>query len=73
MMGALLNAINPAGKLKKHLNTSIFSDVISAAPIGKLIPQLNPPVSEEALYAASDLKYRDFLIVALIVNERDAH
>jgi protoporphyrinogen oxidase len=41
---------------------------ISSMPITALIQRLDPPPPEEVLQAASQLKYRDFLIVSLIVN-----
>ena len=44
---------------------------ISSMPIRELIQQFEPPVPEEVLKAALKLKYRDFLIVALIINKAD--
>lgn len=44
------------------------SDVISSAPVHELIPAISPKVPAPALTAASQLRYRDFLTVALIVR-----
>ncbi len=41
---------------------------INSMPITALMHSLDPPPPEEVLTAARGLKYRDFLIVALIVN-----
>jgi protoporphyrinogen oxidase len=43
--------------------------VISSAPLSELMQNLVPQPSAEALEAASRLKYRDFLIVALIAKD----
>src|SRR5205814_10006165 len=44
------------------------TDFISSMPIRDLINALDPVPPEEILDAASKLRYRDFLIVSLIVN-----
>ena len=44
---------------------------ISSLPLRELIEMLSPAVPAEVLSAARDLKYRDFLTVALIVDRRD--
>ncbi|PSM50219.1 FAD-dependent oxidoreductase [Chroococcidiopsis sp. CCALA 051] len=44
---------------------------ISSMPITALVQRLDPPAPERVLTAARSLKYRDFLIVALIVNQPD--
>lgn len=50
----------------------IFSEqFISTMPVTALINRLNPPPPDYVLEAARGLKYRDFLIVSLIVNEED--
>ena len=43
--------------------------VISSAPVRELVQAV--PVSEEASKAANDLRYRDFLTVALVVEKPD--
>jgi protoporphyrinogen oxidase len=43
--------------------------VISSAPLSELMKGLLPAPSEDALAAASRLKYRDFLIVVLIAKD----
>ena len=42
--------------------------VISSAPLKELVRGLSPPASAAASHAAENLKYRDFLTVALIVR-----
>ena len=44
---------------------------INSMPLSALIPRLHPLPPDEVLAAARGLKYRDFLIVSLIIN-RDA-
>jgi protoporphyrinogen oxidase len=41
---------------------------INSMPISTLVYRLDPPPPEEVLIAARGLKYRDFLIVSLIIN-----
>jgi protoporphyrinogen oxidase len=47
------------------------SDVISTMPLPALVRALTPEVDAETLDAASRLRFRDFLIVVLIVNRQD--
>ncbi len=42
--------------------------VISSAPLRDLVRTLDPPMPDEVRTAAADLRYRDFLIVALIAR-----
>jgi protoporphyrinogen oxidase len=64
---------------KNNLKTIITGDgqeiivehVISTMPLRKLISILEPAVPDEVQEAANKLKYRDFLIVGLIVNQKD--
>ncbi|MEG4067933.1 NAD(P)/FAD-dependent oxidoreductase [Microcoleus sp. Pol11C2] len=44
---------------------------ITSMPISALVARLKPQPPEEVLHAARSLKYRDFLIVSLIVNRKD--
>ena len=44
--------------------------VISSAPIRDLMSSMDPPPPAEAASAAQGLRYRDFLIVCLIVRDR---
>jgi protoporphyrinogen oxidase len=44
---------------------------ISSMPIRDLINALNPPPPEEVRRAANNLRYRDFLIVSLIIGRKD--
>jgi protoporphyrinogen oxidase len=45
-------------------------DVVSSMPISELVRVLDPPAPEHVVAAADDLRYRDFLTVALVVPER---
>jgi protoporphyrinogen oxidase len=47
------------------------SDFISTMPIRDLFESLRPPPPDEALQAARDLRYRDFLTVGLILDCSD--
>ena len=44
------------------------SDFISSMPIRELVRKLSPPPPAEVSEAADNLHYRDFIIVALVVN-----
>jgi protoporphyrinogen oxidase len=44
---------------------------ISSMPLTEFIKRLDPPPPPEVLKAATELKYRDFLTVCLIVNKAD--
>jgi protoporphyrinogen oxidase len=54
-----------------ELNVVSGTDFISSMPIREAIQKFKPAVPKKVLEAASDLKYRDFLTVALIINKRD--
>ncbi len=43
--------------------------VISSMPISQLLQAMDPPAADRAVRAADDLRYRDFLTVALVVPE----
>jgi protoporphyrinogen oxidase len=47
------------------------TDFISSMPIRELIKSLDPPAPPEVRRAADSLRYRDFLIVSLIINRKD--
>ncbi|MBD2059302.1 NAD(P)/FAD-dependent oxidoreductase [Oculatella sp. FACHB-28] len=44
---------------------------VSTMPVTALLHRLDPPPPEHVLEAARGLKYRDFLIVSLVVNQPD--
>jgi protoporphyrinogen oxidase len=46
-----------------------YDHVISSAPITEILSAVSPPLPAEALAAAASLKYRDFILVALILKE----
>ncbi len=45
------------------------TDVISSMPISQLLEAMDPPVPDEVKAAAADLRYRDYLIVALVLKD----
>ena len=45
------------------------TEVISSMPISHLLEAMDPPVPAEVAAAAADLRYRDYLIVALVLPE----
>lgn len=45
------------------------TDFISSMPIREAVQKLKPDVPQEVLHAANDLKYRDFITVALMVRK----
>ena len=47
------------------------TDFISSMPIRDLVDALDPPPPQEILEAAARLRYRDFLIISLIVNRKE--
>jgi protoporphyrinogen oxidase len=51
-------------------NTYDCTHVISSMPMGALVAAMSPSPPEEVLRAARDLRYRDFMTVALVVPER---
>jgi protoporphyrinogen oxidase len=47
------------------------TDFISSMPVRDLVNALDPPAPAEIREAANRLRYRDFLIVSLVVNRKD--
>mgnify|MGYP000697517873 CR=1 FL=1 len=45
--------------------------VISSAPIRETVAAIEPALPKEAMLASQGLKYRDFITVALVVNDKD--
>jgi protoporphyrinogen oxidase len=45
------------------------ANVISSIPLDELIRLLDPPPPEQVLNAANNLRYRDFILVGLILNK----
>ena len=54
-----------------HYQTIAGTDFISSMAITEFVKRLDPPPPFEILKAADRLKYRDFLIVCLIVNKKN--
>ena len=46
--------------------------VISSVPLRELVGYVQPPASRQVLAAARGLKYRDFVVVGLVVKDRNA-
>jgi len=65
---------NKVGALEVKRNGQVEliygSDFICSMPLRETIQKLKPQVPKEVLDAANDLKYRDFLTVALIIKKR---
>jgi len=47
------------------------TDFISSMPIRELINAIDPPPPEDVVRAANKLRYRDFLIVSLVLNRKN--
>jgi protoporphyrinogen oxidase len=58
-------------EIRRNGQTEIIrgTDFISSMPVKELVQKLKP-VPDEVLQAANKLRYRDFILVALIVNRR---
>jgi len=64
-------AVSVIGQAKDGTRTEYAcSHVISSMPLSQLVSAMDLPASEPAAKAASDLRYRDFLTVALVVPEK---
>ena len=64
-MATEVEAVGPDGAKVVHPAT----EVISSMPISHLLQAMDPPVPAEVSAAAADLRYRDYLIVALVMPE----
>jgi protoporphyrinogen oxidase len=60
-----VEATGADGSVSSHPCT----EVISSMPISQLLEAMDPPVPDEVKAAAADLRYRDYLIVALAMRE----
>jgi protoporphyrinogen oxidase len=61
-----VTVIGPDG-LRREI---MCSDLISSMPLGHLVRALGPGVPDEVQAAADGLRYRDFLTVALVVDQK---
>jgi protoporphyrinogen oxidase len=52
------------------MKETVAAQVISSAPLRSLVAGLCPPVSGETRRAADALRYRDFLVVAVILKDK---
>ncbi len=57
--------------LGKEPYTIEATDFISSMPIKELIAKMDPPPPEQVRQAAEGLRYRDFLTVALVIDEEN--
>ena len=58
-------------KRNGHTEPVTGTDFISSMPVRELIRKLQPAAPQEVIDAANGLNYRDFLTIALIVNQKD--
>lgn len=66
------NSIEALEVKRNGKNEVIYgTDFISSMPIREAVRKFQPAVPEAVLNAANELKYRDFLTIALIINKRD--
>ena len=66
--GRAVNVVAQKGGVEQSF---ACSEVISSMPMSSLLRAMDPPPPADVLHAANDLRYRDFLTVALVVPERD--
>jgi protoporphyrinogen oxidase len=62
----MVTARGPNGQLEEYCGEHL----VSSMPIRELVAQLEPRLSENAIYAAQSLRYRDFITVGLIVRDQ---
>ncbi|HEY7089503.1 MAG TPA: NAD(P)/FAD-dependent oxidoreductase, partial [Tepidisphaeraceae bacterium] len=67
--GMRVNGVSVA--VNGHAERIEGTHFISSMPLTELIKKLDPPPSPDVLTAASKLRYRDFLTVCLIVNQKE--
>ena len=62
-------AVSVSAESNGITSTYPCTDVISSMPMGALLAAMDPPPPAEVLAAAHDLRYRDFMTVALVVPQ----
>ncbi|MGZ8762201.1 MAG: NAD(P)/FAD-dependent oxidoreductase [Acidimicrobiia bacterium] len=62
-------AVSVAAETAGATTTYRCTHVISSMPMGALLEAMDPPVPAAVLAAARDLRYRDFITVALVVPQ----
>ena len=60
--------VHPKGKDPYEIQAT---DFISSMPIKELVAKMDPPPPDAVRQAAQGLRYRDFLTVALVINEEN--
>ena len=63
------HAVSVSAESAGATTTYDCTHVISSMPMGALLEAMDPPVPAEVLAAARDLRYRDFMTVALVVPQ----
>jgi protoporphyrinogen oxidase len=53
---------------RSHFRVAYGADFVSSIPVTKLVMMLSPPPPDEILDAAANLRYRDLVVVAVMVN-----
>ena len=53
-----------------HEQSGPYQHLINSAPLGSVIRAISPQLPDDALEAATQLNYRDFILVALILNSQ---
>ena len=66
-----VGAVTEIDTLEGRSRRVAVDSVVNTMPLGRLVRALDPPAPAHVLAAADRLKYRDFLIVVLIVDEPD--
>lgn len=57
-----------AVKINNHLDLIQGEEFISSIPITRLVAKLRPPPPEDILKAAAKLRFRDLIVVAIMIN-----
>lgn len=66
------NKVRKIGIVETGQHKELYgNNFISSMPIRELVQKIDPPVPNEILNAGTDLKYRDFLTVSLVINKTD--
>jgi len=63
----IVTARNTEGQTEEYRGEHL----VSSMPVRQLVSQIEPRLPDEALQAGNSLRYRDFLIIGLILKERN--
>jgi protoporphyrinogen oxidase len=67
---AVAVSVSAAGGAGRAVRRESADHVVSSMPISALVRAMDPPAPADVVAAADDLRYRDFLTVALVVPEQ---